>query len=229
MISSINQEDIFLDSEADAWFSRNAESAIEPVAPDNQTLKALRQVELPSSGVLLDIGGASGKVAEGFRLEHSDWSCRVIEPSTLAISAGATAFPQVEFCQGSIAQPEGIPWTEADVVVVSGVLCLVDRNLISRAICNVDMALKPGGFLVISDFDPPSLRANPYKHYPGIYTYKQDYAKIFQQLGIYQLLYRNSETIVSLSESDTDDLYDRQWVTSVLRKDVQGRYFKQLK
>jgi SAM-dependent methyltransferase len=225
MTSSINQEDVFLDSEADAWFSRNAESAIEPAAPDQRVLTALRQVDLPSVGMLLDVGGASGKIAEAFRLQHPSWQCRVVEPSAEAIAAGTKAFPSLEFSQGSIAQSQGMPWTEQDVVIVSGVFCWVDRRLMSRAVCNVDMAVKPGGKLLISDFDPPFLRANPYKHHPGLYTYKQDYAEIFRQLGTYQMLYRVSESMASHSASDVNDSYDCQWVTTVLQKDLHGRYF----
>lgn len=89
------------------------------------------------------------------------------------------------------------------------------------------MAVKPGGWLVISDFDPPFLRANPYKHHPGLYTYKQDYTEIFRQLGIYQLVYRFSENMISHTSSNINDPYDCQWVTTVLKKDVQGRYFQQ--
>jgi hypothetical protein len=223
----MNQDAVFSSQEADAWFDRNADSAIEPAMPEQRILKALKQVDLPESGTLIDIGGASGKIAEGFRLEHPNWVCRVIEPSANAISAGKVAFPSLEFSQGSISQKEGMPWSESSVVIVSGVFCWVDRCLISRAICNVDMAVKPGGWLVISDFDPPFLRANPYKHHPGLYTYKQDYTEIFRQLGIYQLVYRFSENMISHTSSDINDLYDCQWVTTVLKKDVQGRYFQQ--
>lgn len=227
LINSPNdQETIFVRKEADAWFTRNATTVVKAASPEHRVLAALRQVDLPKAGVLLDIGGSSGMIAEGFRQEHSSWTCRVVEPSGEAIAAGAEAFPHVEFSQGSIAQPEGLPWGEADVVLVSGVFCWVDRRLLSRAICNVDVALKPSGLLVISDFDPPFLRANPYHHHPGLYTYKQDYAEIFRQLGTYHLLYRHSETMTSHSASDEGDRYDCQWATSVLRKDLQGRYFQ---
>ena len=221
-----DQEAIFVQQEADAWFTRNATAIVKAASPTHRVLSALRQVDLPPTGVLLDIGGASGMVAEGFRQEHPDWVCRVVEPSGEAIAAGAEAFPHIAFSQGSIAQPEGLPWGDADVVLVSGVFCWVDRRLLSRAICNVDTALKSGGLLVVSDFDPPFLRANPYQHYPGVYTYKQDYAEIFRQMGIYHLLHRTSENMASHSASDRSDRYDCQWVTSVLRKDLQDRYFR---
>lgn len=227
MISPNQQDTIFVNHEADAWFERNAESATTPISSDHRVLQALRNVNLPQKGVLLDVGGASGKVAAGFQREYPEWQCCVVEPSGRAIAAGQVAFPQIKFCQGSITQAEGLPWGDVDLVIVSGVFCIVDRQLLSRAVCNVDLALKEGGFLVISDFDSPFLRANLYKHHAGLYTYKQDYAEIFRQLGIYHVTYRFSENLHDFSRGDIKDPYDRQWVTTVLKKDLQGRYFHQ--
>lgn len=195
-MTSPNQQDtIFVNQEADAWFERNAEFATTPISSEHRVLQALKRITLPQQGVLLDVGGASGKVAAGFQREYPEWRCCVVEPSGKAIATGRVAFPQIEFCQGSITQPEGLPWTGVDVVIVSGVFCWVDRSLLSRAVCNIDLALKDSGFLLISDFDSPFLRA--------------------------------SENLVGHSFSDPTDAYDRQWVTTVLKKDLQGRYFRQ--
>jgi SAM-dependent methyltransferase len=224
-----SQEEIFVQQEANAWFNRNSSSALKAVSAEHRVIEALSTLILPEQGVLLDIGGASGKVAEGFRLIHPGWTCRVVEPSVDAITAGQAAFPNLEFDKGSISQSQGLPWQDADIILVSGVFCLVDRQRLSRAICNVDLALKNGGLLVVSDFDAPFLRANPYKHFEGIYTYKQDYTDIFKSLGTDHLLVSKSENIKSLTSSDLADIYDTQWVTSVLKKDISGRYFKEKK
>jgi SAM-dependent methyltransferase len=223
---SASQEQVFLEKEADAWFTRNAAVAIKPVSADHRVLQALTNVAISEEGTMLDIGGAAGQLSAGFLTAHPGWTAYVVEPSASAIASGKKAFPQLEFMQGSIAQAEGMPWTGVDMVVVSGVFAWVDRLLLSRAVANVDSALKDGGLLVISDFDPSFLRANPYKHHPGLFTYKQDYADVFKALGIYHLLYRKSENLEMHSASDTSDLYDRQWVTTVLQKDLQGRYYK---
>ena len=225
-MSFSQQDTIFVTQEADAWFERNAATATIPASPDDPVLKALRQVELPSKGLLLDVGGAAGRLAAGFQRDYPEWTCHVIEPSAKAIAAGKDAFPHLEFHQASITQAEGFSLPEADLIIVAGVLYWVDRHLLSRAICNIDLALKNGSFLVISEFDSPSLKANEYRHYPGLYTYKQDYTKIFQALGTYHLIYRFSELLENHSSSDTTDYYDRQYATTVLRKDLQGRYFK---
>lgn len=225
--TGVDQEKVFTQVEADAWFRRNAfHGGLEPASLDHRILRALRQVDLPPKGIMLDIGGAAGSVAAGFKRDYPDWTCHVIEPSAEAIAAGQKAFSELTFSQGSICQAEGFSQSSANVIVVSGVFCWVDRLLLTRAICNVDQALAPGGFLVVSDFDSPFPRANPYKHHEGLYTYKQNYSDIFRQLGTYHLLFHESECLSGHTAYDSKDFYDRQWSTSVLRKDPVGRYFR---
>ncbi|MGD1862373.1 MAG: class I SAM-dependent methyltransferase [Leptolyngbyaceae cyanobacterium] len=224
--AGINQEKVFNEVEADAWFRRNASYGVQAASPDHHVLSALRAVELPQQGFMLDIGGAAGAVAAGFKREYPGWKCQVVEPSAEAIAAGREAFPKLHFSQGSICQNDNFSPEDADVVIVSGVFCWVDRLLLSRAICNIDLALAAGGLLVISDFDSPFPRANPYKHHEGLYTYKQNYTDIFTKLGTYHLLWHESKTLSGHTAYDSKDFYDRQWGTTVLRKDPVGRYFR---
>jgi len=221
----MSQEQVFVSEEANAWFRRNSSASVVAASSEEIVLKSIASVDIPASGTLIDVGGGAGRIAEGFRRQYPGWDCKVFEPSLEAISAGQSLFSDLEFRAGSICQPEGIPWQGADMIVVSGVFCWVDRELLSRAVCNVDSALKNGGLLVITDFDSPSMRRNPYKYYPEIYTYKQDYAGIFPELGIYHLVYQKSEVLDNSSGFDKSDYYDRQWVTSILKKDVTNRYF----
>lgn len=225
----MSQEKVFLDQEANAWFRRNTSASVVPASSEDKVIKSVASLDISDTGVLIDVGGGAGRIAEGFRREYPGWDCKVFEPSLEAISVGQSLFPAVEFRSGSICQPEGILWQGVDIIVVSAVFHWVDRELLSRAVCNVDSALKDGGLLVITDFDSPSMRRNPYNHYSGIYTYKQDYARIFRELGIYHLLSHKSENLDNSSAYDRSDYYDRQWVTSVLKKDVTGRYFMNTK
>lgn len=79
---SLNPQDaIFVNQEADAWFERNAAGATIAAPPEDRALRALRQVALPRKGVLLDVGGAAGRLAAGFQREYPEWVCHVIEPS----------------------------------------------------------------------------------------------------------------------------------------------------
>jgi|ABSN01.1.fsa_nt_gi SAM-dependent methyltransferase len=219
------QDKLFVESEADAYFRRNPDSLV-AVGSSVPTLAALALFDLPKQGTLLDIGGSTGLVAAGFLRDHPLWKAYVVEPSNEAITAGQAAFPQVEFYQGTITRslPPEISDSLCTVIVVSSVYHWIERSLLSRAIANTDSALADEGYLVVADFDGPFPRANPYIHRPGLFTYKQDYTSCFLALGIYHLVYRRSYE--SGSASNPDDNYDRQWMTAVLRKDLDGRYAK---
>ncbi|HSJ10192.1 MAG TPA: class I SAM-dependent methyltransferase [Longimicrobiales bacterium] len=219
----ISQEQLFLDGEADAWMQRNP-SALEIAGPEHPVLAALAAQELPDTGALLDLGGAAGRVAAGFLRDHAGWSATVVEPSGVAIASGSAAFPAVHYVQGSITSAAAaLAGQQAfDVVVICGVLCWIDRACLSRAVASADAALRDGGLLVVCDFDAPFPRANPYAHRPGIFTYKQDYPACFMALGLYHMLHRSS--FAHGSGADASDPYDRQWVTTVMRKDLFGRY-----
>jgi SAM-dependent methyltransferase len=203
---------------------RRNSGSLSAAPPDDPILAALSTLTLNEQGTMLDVGGASGRIAAGFLRDHPRWFVRVVEPSAEAIAAGRNLFPGVSFDQGSIANPLPAPpdGSHYDVVVISGVLCWVERALLSRAIANTDTALSDGGLLVIADFDPPAPRANPYHHAPGVFTYKQDYAQSYLSLGIYHLEFRRS--VAYGSASNPSDPYDRHWMTGVLRKDLHGRY-----
>jgi SAM-dependent methyltransferase len=219
----ISQEEAFVTGEADAWVRRNPESLI-AAGVDDPVLAALAQCELPPHGMMLDVGGAAGRVAAGLR-RYPGWKARVVEPSSEAIKAGQEAFPDVEFRRGTISQPllGATPEdTTSDIVVVSGVLSWVERKYLSRAIANTDAALADGGLLVIVDFDSAYPRANPYKYRPGLFTFKQDYPACYMALGIYHVMQRHTHTYDCVA--DPSDPYDQHSMTAVLRKDLVGRY-----
>jgi SAM-dependent methyltransferase len=220
----MKQERAFLEGEADAWIRRNPDSTTLP-SSDDPVLSALAACDSPASGALLDAGGAAGRLGAAFLRGHPGWLVRVVDASGEAIAAGRRAFPNVHFDQGTLTEP--LPAArqqraEYDIVVVAGVLCWVDRSLLSKAIANTDAALADGGFLVLADYDAPFPRANPYVHRAGLFTYKQDYAQCYMALGTYHLIQRRS--FVYDSAANPADPYDRQWMTAVLRKDLTGRY-----
>lgn len=196
-----------------------------PEPPDNAVLSALNRVGLPKQGVLIDVGGGTGRLAAGFLENYPEWSAKVVEPSRRAIDAGKKVFPAIEFHQGSITQSGDLAFAPADLVLVSAVFHWVERALLSRAVSNVDLICKNAGLLVISDFDSAFPRANPYKHHEGLFTFKQDYAAVFRALCTYTTLFRESVSFVDHA-SDQSDPYDQQWVLSILQKDISGRYYR---
>jgi SAM-dependent methyltransferase len=221
------QETAFVTKEADAYFERNAPATLVPAPPDHRVLSTLQRIGLPKRGVLIDVGGGAGQLAAGFLEVYPGWSAKVIEVSRRAIDAGKKAFPTIEFREGSITEADNLAFEPADLVLVcGGVFCWVERALLSRAVSNVDLICRNSGLLAIGDFDSPFPRANPYKHHQGLFTFKQDYAGIFQALGTYTLLSRESTSLVGCTGSDERDPYDQQWVTSILKKDLTGRYYQ---
>ena len=175
---------------------------------------------------MADVGGGSGRICAGFKEVHPEWDCKVVELSSEAVSAGEKRFPDLKFFIASLTEENGLPCGICDVLVVSGVMCWIDRSLLARAISNLDSCIADGGFLVLSEFDCTGLRANEYTYQKGLYTYKQDYSSIFTALGTYHEIYRHSELITAHTSADENDPYDKTWATVLLRKDLFKRYMR---
>lgn len=217
------QESVFVGSEADAWFTRNARSILEPAGSAHPVIEAIRAIELPTRGHLIDLGGAAGQVAAGVTSRYSGWQATILEPSAKAIKAGQAVFPKSTFVRGSLTQPKDIPAGQFDLVIVSFVMHWIDRTLLGQAIANIDRLVKPGGYLLISDFYTPYPRANSYHHHTGLFTYKQDYSLPFLALNLYTQIFLKVGQM-SHTHSDVCDPYDAWQMTVVLRKDLDGRY-----
>lgn len=74
-----------------------------------------------------------------------------------------------------------------DIVFISFVFHWVGRSKLLKAVSEIDRVLKDGGTLVISDFFPDIPHRRTYHHNTelGVYTYKQDYSKIFTASNLY--------------------------------------------
>ncbi len=79
-----------------------------------------------------------------------------------------------------------------DLVVVNFVLHWVDRSTLARSISEIDRVVTDGGHLILGDFLPDSPLRRSYRHRKDerVYTYKQDYARIFEALCTYKELAR---------------------------------------
>jgi ubiquinone/menaquinone biosynthesis C-methylase UbiE len=219
-----DQEAIFCETEADAWFDRNAKGGISPAPADHPVLQAAIASSLPPTGRLIDLGGGVGSVAAGLLRVLKGWSAVVLEPSGKAVLAGKERFPEVTFVQASLSRVNEILDEQFDLVVVAGVLTWIDRKWLSQAVANIDRMVVHNGTLIISDFETPYPRANNYKHHDGLFTYKQDYSAPFLSLNLYTQTYRRAATLTDMTVADKSDPYDRSWMTACLQKDLSGRY-----
>lgn len=211
-------------SDADAYFARNP-GIMDIAPPEYPILQMLSHIQLPERGEMVDVGGAAGRVAAGFINLYPMWRGTVLDISPMATRAGRATFPALRFCVGSII--ECVPRSMAgdglyDLVKVSSVLCYLNRRDLSRAIANIDVSVRDGGVLLFSDFACSFPRRNSFAHHDSLHVYKQDYLQCFMSLGIYDL---QAYSVFQMESGyDPTDVYDRQRIIAVLRKDLSGKY-----
>jgi hypothetical protein len=73
-----------------------------------------------------------------------------------------------------------------------------------------------GRFLAILDFDPGMPYKNDYKHHPGAYTFKEDYADYFIKKGYF--LIAKESYINGCNEVGFEDYHDDRITIQLLQK-----------
>ena len=124
-----------------------------------------------------------------------------IDPSKLAIKEAKKQFSEkIKFKIGS---SEKINEKDSffDTVLLGDFLYLVDRKYLYQTVAETDRVLKPGGFLVIIDFDPNFKYVCNYKHQKDMTTYKSKSVDLFLASGHYSLINK-------LSHSNTDKIFN---------------------
>jgi SAM-dependent methyltransferase len=183
----MQQDEVFLDQEGDNWFERNS------IAIDNK----IKEFDFPTYLIdLLEHKDKINTIAElgcsnGWRLQklHKKFpsvQLSGIDASAAAIADGKNKYPHIELKQGLLAD---IPLQQQyDVVIVFFVFHWVDRSSLAKSIAEVDRLVKDGGLLIIGDFSPDFPQRRRYHHLSeqNIFTYKQDYTRTFESLGIYK-------------------------------------------
>lgn len=184
------QDQFFFEGEGDCWFRRNKdklnENKIDWPAYMIKLLVGDHKIES-----VLELGCANGYRLNMLR-QYLEENCFLagIDASLQAIRDGKNRYPDLCLKHGLLTK---VPLNQQfDLVIVNFVLHWVDRATLSRSIAEIDRLLKNGGILILGDFLPDFPQRRYYHHCPDekIYTYKQDYAKIFEALGIYKEIAR---------------------------------------
>jgi Methylase involved in ubiquinone/menaquinone biosynthesis len=165
------QRDLFLESEGDRYFERNATKDI------NSSACAFYRNFIKPGDRVLEIGCSSGKNLEYLQMSAG---CEAygIDPSAKAIETGKRSFEELKLTIGT---SDRLDFSDKffNVVIFGFCLYLVDRELLARSVAEADRVLKNEGYLIITDFDAKFPLKRPYKHKPGVFSYKMDYAALF--------------------------------------------------
>ena len=217
----MKQNKIFSESEGDAWFKRNQEH----IQDGNQVINHpdihyILETLIPFSykiNNILEIG-----CSNGIKLETICCSLNAVgvgvEPSPMAVKAGNERKKNAEI-ELLIGTCEKLPCEDAsfDLVYFAFCLYLFDRNTLMQSLSEADRVLKPGGFLVITDFDPGFHHKRPYNHFDGLFSYKQNYASFYTQSKLYYLVGKHS---FSHRNQIFDELPDERVSTNILYKET---------
>lgn len=179
----MNQSDIFLYSEADAYTKRNAAHNARYRIEEDIVAQCIKAAGLKPKAII-DYGCSTGERLEALcALYGADgFGC---DPSADAIEAARSrAHPDIDwYCRGL---PE-VASRPLDLIVTSFVLHWIDRDNLIDSMAAIDRQLVPGGHLVINDF---ATEADvPYKHRPGVTTFKRLYPEMFTATGLYEQVY----------------------------------------
>lgn len=187
-----SQSETFLQSEGDAWYSRNREK-LDSSKAETFEINFISDSLVPfqsSISNILEIGCGSGeklaKLAENFKASGFG-----LDPSQMAINK-ATELTKHHNSKLNfeVGLATDLPYQNEvfDLVFFGFCLYLVPPSETYRAVMEANRVLKYGGFVAILDFDYGSLKVNPYKHAAGVFSYKNNYSQIFTSSGNFSLV-----------------------------------------
>jgi len=213
------QKDVFKCSEGDSYYCRNRfklEEALKTWESD-PIIRAIFDLNLQPRSIL-EVG-----CSNGWRLHALanclSAKCFGIDPSEKAIQEGRVLYNELSLLQSTA---DEIPYEDNkfDLVIFGFCLYLCDRKDLFKIAYEVDRVLINDGKLIILDFHPPFPYRKPYAHFPGIFSFKMNYATLFTWNPTYALIYQN----VFAHPPEKINLPDERMSVIVLNKDNDGQY-----
>jgi SAM-dependent methyltransferase len=209
----MKQNSIFLNGEGDAWYERNQNHLARINIAEEPDVSYILTSLLPFKNQIdniLEIGCSSGLKLKKL-CDELDAQGIGIEPSEKAVMDGnAMKHAAVTLVQGT---GDSLPFADASFDLVNFAFCLYlfDRNTLLKSLAEADRVLKPGGYMVITDFDPGTQSKRAYSHFSGLFSYKQNYGSLYTSTGLYYLTGKKSFSHSSpVFDSDADERVSTQ-------------------
>ncbi len=187
-----NQTNYFLQEEGDAWYERNriVSEKVSPAEEDWGWPNFICDVLYSHSehiSRILEGGSSDGakleKLCDFFAAEGTGF-----DPSRRAVEAGNKRFSAREKnirLSVGVGREISSDSDAFDLVIIGFFLYITGRSDLRKTMIEFDRVLRPGGFLVVVDFEPETPHSNEYHHKPGFLTYKNTYANFFTGLSDY--------------------------------------------
>lgn len=184
----MDQDSIFLKYEGDNWFKRNSSFLTNKEHGNDLCMGLIKLYDMNPSNVL-EIGASNGWRLNEIRKQFN-CKCTAVEPSECAIENGSALYPEVQFHKGLA---HNLPFNDGqlfDLVIINFVFNWIDRKNLLKSVAEIDRVLEGGGFLLIGDFLPQEPCKTKYHHLKNedVWTYKQDYSKLFTGSNLYTLV-----------------------------------------
>jgi ubiquinone/menaquinone biosynthesis C-methylase UbiE len=221
MADTKRQKEIFLASEADAWYERNREALERQNLGQDPICRSVMELA-PAANTwgtpmsILEVG-----CGEGLRLSWlaKELGAQVhgIEPSAKAVAAAQARGVDVK--RGTA---DSLPFDDAhfDILLFGFCLYLCDPEDMFRVAAEADRVLKAPSWLVVHDFFASAHTRRPYHHKAGVMSNKMDFRKLFDWHPAYTC-YSHRLSAHGLTEFSDDP---QEWVsTSILRKQALAK------
>ena len=214
----MKQKNIFLKSEADAWFARNKKNLSKRNFEDDNIVRAISDISKSSSNTMLKILEIGCGGGERLSYISNSINCSVsgVDPSLDAVNhCKLNNIDAIVGTADSLTHKDNA----FDIVIFGFCLYLCDRSDLFRISTEADRVLKKEGWIIIQDFFAESPIQNEYHHTSGIKSYKMDYKTLFAWHPDYTCY----QTKVYHHESQVFTDSSNEWVeTSVIRKKIHS-------
>lgn len=212
------QDKIFKQSEGDNWFKRNKKALIKKRLRNDLVLKVIKLFNIKPKKTL-ELGCANGYRLNYIKNKYNS-KCYGLDCSNKAIVCGKNRYKNLSLYCGGV---EKLNFEDSffDLIIIHFVFHWVDRKLLKKAISEADRVLKDKGVIIIGDFYPLYPVKKAYHHIKDkkVYTYKDDYPGMFEDIGYYQNIGRITGECGS-RHICIDVSYDNRFKIDLLKKDL---------